>query len=320
MLLKKILPDHHRVGLAARVGVTSGAKNAQMEGKKRTNRPKTAQSPRQAAFARNVRWACDRMDFGSLREAAEAIGVSYVWLRRAVTQGVAWTRKDNPSVDKLAGFFEVHSYVLWEDSDEHFRKAVIAKANPDYITHCLMLEGVLRHYRQARPNLLAKCLALIDAYARHVADPGEYGDPYNRFLVVENLDVGRRFDHDTTSWIDYAVDRRLNELRMLPRAQILEEAVAARVRLLQLRTSLVVVTSDHEWKYFLKKALVAMMIGLMTDVLQQEGELSAKDERKAKLLHLAEEYARRLWDGEFGPYRKIVDPFGRTTKGGTEDS
>src|SRR5271157_4908879 len=78
-----------------------------MDNQKRINMAKAAQSIRQAAFASNVRWACDRMDFGSFREAAKAFDVDYDWLRRAVTQGFAWTWKNNPAVTKLATFFGV---------------------------------------------------------------------------------------------------------------------------------------------------------------------------------------------------------------------
>jgi hypothetical protein len=121
-----------------------------MSDEKRTDDKKITQSDKRKAFATNIRWACDRMEFGSYKEAAEKMQVRYAWLRRAATRGIAWTKTSNDSVTNLAKFFDVNSEMLW-DSSGKFQIVVLKKSKPDYTDHCMALEAVLRHHWRERP-------------------------------------------------------------------------------------------------------------------------------------------------------------------------
>jgi hypothetical protein len=261
---------------------------------------KNAQSTKQA-FARNVRWACDCMGFGSLKEAAGELGVGYDWLRRAVTQGVIRTRKDNPAVTNLADFFGVKKDVLWDEPGEAFRMAVLAKAKPDYLAHCLTLEAVLRHYGYHRPDLLSRCLDVIRHYKEKIDHPA-MDSPEDRYCVIEASATGeslpRRSEKD---WMDSAVEERLSRARLLPKRQILEEVVQARIeRQLQRQKSLSQFDDRKSWESA-KTEIVSMLVHLFLDAIQADGTLAVDDELRAKLAVVAEGYAKKLWDGEYAP-------------------
>jgi len=241
------------------------------------------------------------MDFGSFREAAEAFDVGYDWLRRAVTQGVAWTRKDNPAVTKLATFFGVRQEEIWEEPGEVFRMAVLAKAKPDYYARCLTLEAVLRHYGKNRPSLLDTCLDVIEHYKQKIDRP-DMESPDHCYIIVEAADFGAsRIQGSSSDWIDVAVEKRLSQLRLLPKREILEEVVQARIARLKRQESLNFFSSPEYWEHLAKPKIVQMLMHVFMDALQDDGGAAVDDETMTKLAVVAEGYAQKLWDGEYRP-------------------
>lgn len=247
------------------------------------------------------------MGFGSYREAADAFEVGYEWLRRAVTRGVAWTRGNNPALSNLAKFFGVYQVDLWEESGERFRMAVLAKANPDYLAHCLKLEEVLRHFGKNRPLLLCRCLEIIDCFKQKIDSPGMV-NPEHYFIIVEAADLGEsRIQGLSTDWTDVAVEKRLSQLRLLPKREILEELVQARIDRLKRKQNLLNFHSEANWEYGgAKREIVQMLIKIFRDTCQEDNP-AIDDETTAKLAALAEGYAQKLWDGEFAPSKPAAE-------------
>lgn len=135
------------------------------------------------ALARNLRWACDCLGYPNLKVASAELKVGYDWLRRAVTKGVGYARDGNTSLDKLASFFGISKEHLWGDPPDQFQRAVLAKAKPDHVKHSVTLEAVLRHYGKHRPDLLAKCVDVINHY-RDKLDHPNIPDPEDCYCIV----------------------------------------------------------------------------------------------------------------------------------------
>lgn len=253
-------------------------------------------------LARNLRWACECLGYRNLKVAAEELGVGYDWLRRAVTQGVSFNRGDKTPLDDLANFFGVSKDDLWGDPPDHFQKAVLAKAKPDHVKHSVTLEAVLRHYGLHRPALLAKCVDVINHYRDKLANPN-IPDPEHRYCIVEASATEppspRRSSLDD---IDRAVEERLSQVRRLPKREILEAVVRARIEREQRHDRLSRFRGPASWEAT-RAEIVAMLVHLLTE---ERGVGSEADE--AALTALAQRYAQRLWDGEFTP--------GKTSPGG----
>jgi hypothetical protein len=248
----------------------------------------------------------------SLREAATAFKVGYDWLRRAVTQGVPGTRTGS-CITKLAAYFDVPTNSLWEESGEQFRMAVLAKANPDYYARFLTLEAVLRHYGNNRPSLLRKCLDVIDLYRQKIDSPSTV-NPEHYFIIVEAPELGEsRIYRPSTDWQDEAVAKRLSQLRLLPKREILEEVVQARIARFKRQQNLLNFHSEAVWEHGgAKQEIVLMLIQILIDIYQEDNP-TVDDETMAKLTVWAEGYAQKLWDGEYAPGRKAAGP-GRSAK------
>jgi DNA adenine methylase len=270
---------------------------------------KTTRSDEQALCAANVRWMCDCMGFRTYKEAACALGVGYDWLRRAVTRGIGWTRGKNPDLEKLASYFDVPKDVFWKDSDDRLRLAVIAKAKPDYVTHCVTVEAVLRHYGQHRPNLLQRCLDVIAHYQQKIIDPG-IESPEDRYCFVEasitksTLSGGTKLD-----WVDAAVQERLSRLRLLPKREVLEEVVEARIDQERRHERLSRFRNPESWQSA-KAEIVNMLVHIFSEATKDDGAVD--DQTRAALTAVAEQFVQRLWEGEFAP-EKAATKSSKTT-------
>jgi hypothetical protein len=249
-----------------------------------------------AILARNLQWACECMGYRNLRVAATELGVRYDWLRRAVTQGVGYARDGNTALDDLARFFGVPKKALWGDPPDQFQRAVLAKAKPDHVKHSVTLEAVLRHHEKERPALLAKCLDVINHYRDKIDHPN-IPDPKFHYCIVEasatELIWPRRPNPEA---IDQAVEDRLSQVRRLPKREILEAIVQARIEREQRHDRLSRYRHPASWEAT-RAEIVAMLVHLLAE---ERGDVGS-DEDLAALTALAHRYVQRLWDGEFAP-------------------
>ncbi|MDX2039573.1 MAG: hypothetical protein SFX72_23240 [Isosphaeraceae bacterium] len=235
------------------------------------------------------------MGYRNLKVAAEELGVGYDWLRRAVTQGVSFNRGDKTPLDDLAKFFGVSKDDLWGDPSDRFRKAVLVKAKPDHVKHSVTLEAVLRHYGMDRPALLAKCVDVINHYRDKLANPS-IPDPKDRYCLVEASATEPIWPRSTNpEAIDQAVENRLSQIRRLPKREVLEAVVRARIEREQRHDRLSRYRDLANWEAT-RAEIVAMLVHLL---MEERGVGSEAD--AAALTALAQRYAQRLWDGEFTP-------------------
>ena len=242
------------------------------------------------------------MGYRNYKEAALDLGVGYDWLRRAVTRGIGWTRGENPDLGKLAQYFGVPKDAFWEDSPDRFEMAVLANAKPDHIAHCVTLEGVLRHYGSHRPDLLKRCLDVITHYKEKIAEPSSASpEDYYCFVEARTTDFVRLWERGA-SISDKAVEERLSRLRLLPKREILEEVVKARINEERRQDRLRSFRYEESWDRA-KSEIVNMTVCVLSEFIQQERELN--DQERAALVALAERYAQRLREGEFAPTPEI---------------
>jgi hypothetical protein len=132
--------------------------------------PKPAKTERQQIFVRNLRWAIERLGL-TLRALAEKAGVDEVWLRRAATQGVHWTKPSGTeAVKKLEEFLGCPTHTLWDQDGHYFRSCVTAKhlRGCDPVTD---FEKVVRHFERNPPPLLSKIIEVIQHFERRIDDP-----------------------------------------------------------------------------------------------------------------------------------------------------
>jgi hypothetical protein len=132
--------------------------------------PKPAKTERQQIFVRNLRWAIERLGL-TLRALAEKAGVDEMWLRRAATQGIYWTKASGEeAVKKLEAFLGCPTDTLWEPDGVRFRAGVTDKhlRGRDPVSE---FEKVVRHFGGCPPPLLSRALEIIELYGRSIDDP-----------------------------------------------------------------------------------------------------------------------------------------------------
>jgi hypothetical protein len=132
--------------------------------------PKPAKTERQQIFVRNLRWAIERLGL-TLRALAEKAGVDEMWLRRAATQGIYWTKASGEeAVKKLEAFLGCPTDTLWEPDGVRFRSGVTDKhlRGRDQVSD---FEKVVGHFEGCPPPLLSRALEIIEYYGRSIDDP-----------------------------------------------------------------------------------------------------------------------------------------------------
>ena len=152
----------------------------------------------------------------------------------------------------------------------------------------------------ARP--CARCLDVIKEYEQYIKRP-DMGIPGTNYLMVEANTLGESWaPRSSKDWYDLAVEKRLSQLRLLPKREILEEAVQARIAGLQRQEKLGCFhLSPLYWEHVAKPEIVQMLIHIFMDALQDDGNAAVDNETMTKLAVVAEGYAQKLWDGEYKP-------------------
>ncbi len=138
---------------------------------KRKRTPKPAKTERQQNFVRNLRWAIERLGL-TLRALHEKAGVDELWLRRAATRGIKWTKPSGTeAVNKLEAFLGCPTGTLWDEDGHRFRSAVADKhlRGRDPVSN---FEKVFRHFEASPPPLLSRVIENIEYLRRTIEEPG----------------------------------------------------------------------------------------------------------------------------------------------------
>jgi hypothetical protein len=142
--------------------------------------PKPAKTLRQQHFVRNLRWAIERLGL-TLRALSDQAGVDEMWLRRAATQGIKWTKSSTQRIErtkssgteavkKLEEFLGCPPGTLWEPDGVRFRAGVAGKhlSGRDMVSN---FEAVLSHFEGNPPPLLSRAIEIIDYLRKSIDDP-----------------------------------------------------------------------------------------------------------------------------------------------------
>src|SRR5208337_1668979 len=102
---------------------------------------------------------------------AEKAGVDEMWLRRAATQGIHWTKPSGTeAVKKLEEYLGCPTHTLWDQDGERFRIGVADKhlRGRDTVSD---FEKVVRHFEGSPPPLLSTVIEIIQFLRRSIDDP-----------------------------------------------------------------------------------------------------------------------------------------------------
>ena len=94
-----------------------------------------------------------------------------MWLRRAATQGIHWTKPSGTeAVKKLEEFLGCPTRTLWDQDGERFRIGVADKhlRGRDTVSD---FEKVVRHFEGSPPPLLSTVIEIIQFLRRSIDDP-----------------------------------------------------------------------------------------------------------------------------------------------------
>ncbi len=147
-----------------------------------------SRSKRKYYFVQNLRLAIHHQGW-TLVEAAAKFGVNYPWLRRAATQGIAWTHHGNLAVERIANHFGCETPLLWSGNggfqEHYFLHYRSTRTAPE-----AQLATVLAHYAgRGKPPLLINALTIIARYYDYTKDAREPDEDQIKWLleVVEFL-------------------------------------------------------------------------------------------------------------------------------------
>ncbi len=182
--------------------------------------------------------------------------------------------------------------------------AVLKKSNPDYTEHCLVFEEVLRHYWRWRPPLLDQCIKIFHQFRLNIDDPTN-DDPRWSFTIVEKagLNAGDSLRSAELaireSYLRAEFERRLIQMRLLPKTEVLEQVIRERIATLERQKHLNHLHSNHSWEVGgAKREIIRMLECIFSEALQSDAE-TLSEEKMKQVTAVAESFAKKLWDGEY---------------------
>jgi hypothetical protein len=94
-------------------------------------------------------------------------------------------------------------------------------------------------------------------------------------------------------------EKRLIQMRLLPRPEVLEQVIRERFVTLERQKHLERLHSDFSWTWGgARREVVKMLECIFFEALQSDGDTLSDDKRKG-VTAVAESFAKKLWDGEY---------------------